>query len=55
MLKIIRGAMALLIILACGPAQATVKILATTSDWGALATELGGDTRCTSCMAVVAT
>jgi len=43
MLKIIRGALALLIILACGPAQATVKILATTSDWGALATELGGD------------
>ena len=43
MQKIIRGAMALLIILACGPAQATVKILATTADWGALATELGGD------------
>ena len=43
MKEIIRGAMALLIILACGPAQATVKILATTSDWGALATELGGD------------
>lgn len=43
MLKFIRGATALLFILACGPAQATVKILATTSDWGALATELGGD------------
>lgn len=43
MKKLIRGAMALLIILACGPAQATVKILATTADWGALATELGGD------------
>lgn len=43
MKKIIRGAIALLIVLACGPAQATVKILATTSDWGALATELGGD------------
>ena len=26
-----------------GPAHATVKILATTADWGALATELGGD------------
>ena len=38
-----RGAIALLIILACGPAQATVRILATTADWGALATELGGD------------
>jgi zinc/manganese transport system substrate-binding protein len=43
MKAIIRGALALLVILACGPAQATVKILATTSDWGALATELGGD------------
>ena len=43
MKNIIRGVLALLIILACGPAQATVKILATTSDWGALATELGGD------------
>jgi zinc/manganese transport system substrate-binding protein len=43
MLKFIRGALALLFILACAPAQATVKILATTADWGALATELGGD------------
>jgi zinc/manganese transport system substrate-binding protein len=43
MQKFIRGAMALLFILACGPAQSAVKILATTSDWGALATELGGD------------
>ncbi|MGB5131982.1 MAG: zinc ABC transporter substrate-binding protein, partial [Steroidobacteraceae bacterium] len=43
MLKIIRGAMALLFLLASVPALATVKILATTSDWGALATELGGD------------
>ena len=25
------------------PAQATIKVLATTADWGALATELGGD------------
>ena len=38
-----RSAAALLILLTCGPAQATVKILATTADWGALATELGGD------------
>ena len=38
-----RSAAAFLILLTCGPAQATVKILATTSDWGALATELGGD------------
>jgi zinc/manganese transport system substrate-binding protein len=43
MQRLIRGAMALLIILTCGPAQAAVKILATTADWGALATELGGD------------
>jgi zinc/manganese transport system substrate-binding protein len=43
MLKVIRGTVALLILLACGPAQAAVKILATTSDWGALAAELGGD------------
>ena len=43
MKKIIRGAIALFILLACGPVHATVKILATTSDWGALATELGGD------------
>jgi zinc/manganese transport system substrate-binding protein len=38
-----RSAAAFLILLTCGPAQATVRILATTSDWGALATELGGD------------
>ena len=25
------------------PAQAAIKVLATTSDWGALTTELGGD------------
>jgi zinc/manganese transport system substrate-binding protein len=34
---------ALLILLGGGEAEATVKILATTADWGALATELGGD------------
>ncbi len=43
MREFIRGAVALLVLLACGPAQATVRILATTADWGALATELGGD------------
>ena len=43
MTKFIRGAVALLILLACGPAQAAVRILATTADLGALATELGGD------------
>lgn len=37
------SAIALLILLACSPANAAVKILATTADWGALANELGGD------------
>ncbi len=37
------GVVALLIFLSGVPAQAAVKILATTADWGALATELGGD------------
>lgn len=39
----IRGLMALVILGAAAPAQAALKILATTADWGALATELGGD------------
>jgi len=43
MSNFIRGAIAMLILLASEPAQATVRILATTADWGALATELGGD------------
>jgi zinc/manganese transport system substrate-binding protein len=43
MLQFNRGAIALLILLAGGQAEATVRILATTADWGALATELGGD------------
>lgn len=43
MLNLIRGVIALLILLGGGPAHATIRILATTSDWGALATELGGD------------
>ncbi len=37
------GVVALLIFLSGVPAQAAVKILATTADWGALANELGGD------------
>ena len=43
MLHFIRSLAALLILLAGVPAQAAIKILATTADWGALATELGGD------------
>ena len=43
MKKITRGAIALLILLAGAPAEANLRILATTADWGALATELGGD------------
>lgn len=43
MLHFIRGAVALLILLTGVPAQAALKVLATTADWGALATELGGD------------
>jgi zinc/manganese transport system substrate-binding protein len=34
---------ALLGLLATGPAHAALRVLATTSDWGALAAELGGD------------
>ena len=43
MSRFIRGAAALLILLIGMPAQANLRILATTADWGALATELGGD------------
>lgn len=43
MLRLIGSAFALLVLVAGGQAHATVRILATTSDWGALATELGGD------------
>jgi len=43
MLQSIRGVIALLILLAGVQAEATVRILATTPDWGALANELGGD------------
>jgi zinc/manganese transport system substrate-binding protein len=43
MTHFIRGAMVLLLLAAAVPAQAAIKVLATTADWGALATELGGD------------
>ncbi len=39
----IRSVLALLMLAASLPAHAALKILATTSDWGALVTELGGD------------
>lgn len=38
-----RGIVMLLAFMAALPADAALKVLATTSDWGALATELGGD------------
>ena len=40
---LIRTLFAAMLLLAGTPAQAALKILATTADWGALATELGGD------------
>jgi zinc/manganese transport system substrate-binding protein len=40
---IIRNLCVVLALLAALPAQAAIKVLATTADWGALATELGGD------------
>ncbi|HSC06728.1 MAG TPA: zinc ABC transporter substrate-binding protein [Steroidobacteraceae bacterium] len=43
MLNLIRSVLALLILAAAVPAHAALKILATTADWGALATELGGE------------
>ena len=43
MIHFIRSVLALLILGAAVPANAALKILATTADWGALATELGGD------------
>jgi zinc/manganese transport system substrate-binding protein len=43
MTNFIRSVLALLILGAALPANAALKILATTADWGALATELGGD------------
>lgn len=43
MFKFIRSAVALLILGAALPANAAIKVLATTADWGALTTELGGE------------
>jgi zinc/manganese transport system substrate-binding protein len=43
MRSFIRGALALLFLTLTLQAQAAVRILATTADWGALATELGGE------------
>ncbi len=43
MLKQIGSLLVLLMLGAATPAHATLKVLATTTDWGALASELGGD------------
>lgn len=44
MQRLLRTTAVLACLLACAlPAHATVKVLATTADWGALASELGGD------------
>jgi zinc/manganese transport system substrate-binding protein len=43
MIRLIRSALALLLLAATLPAHAALKVLATTPEWGALATELGGD------------
>ena len=43
MLQFIRSVLALLILTTAVPAHAALKVLATTTDWGALASELGGD------------
>jgi zinc/manganese transport system substrate-binding protein len=43
MKKFIRGALALLVISVSMPSQAAIRVLATTADWGALTTELGGE------------
>ena len=43
MTHFIRGVIAVLLLGVAVPAQAAIKVLATTADWGALATELGGD------------
>ncbi len=43
MLNFIRSVLTLLILTVTLPAHAALKILATTTDWGALARELGGD------------
>ena len=43
MFSFIRSALTLLILAAALPAHAALKVLATTSDWGALVNEIGGD------------
>jgi zinc/manganese transport system substrate-binding protein len=43
MFRFIRSAVALLILAAALPAHAALKVLATTSDWGALVNEIGGE------------
>lgn len=43
MFNFIRSALALLILGAALPANAAIRVLATTADWGALTTELGGE------------
>jgi zinc/manganese transport system substrate-binding protein len=43
MVHLIRSLLTLLLLAAAIPAHAAIKVLATTSDWAALATELGGD------------
>src|SRR5215510_15075204 len=43
MIRLIRSALALLLLAATLPAHAALKVLATTAEWGALTTELGGD------------
>ncbi len=39
----LRGVLAVLLLVAALPAGAAIKVLATTPEWGALTTELGGD------------
>ena len=43
MIRLIRSALALLLLAGTLPAHAALKVLATTPEWGALTTELGGD------------
>jgi zinc/manganese transport system substrate-binding protein len=43
MIRLFRSALVLLLLTAALPANATLKVLATTPEWGALTTELGGD------------
>jgi zinc/manganese transport system substrate-binding protein len=43
MLNVFRSALVLLLLAGASSAHAALKVLATTTDWGALVTELGGD------------